>query len=226
MPSSKCPGPDGIQPIIYKHFWEELGTKIHDFISRVFATGLIPHVINTTYLSLIPKIPHPTCISDFRPIGLCNTIYKLITKIIASRLKPYMSSLISPLQTSFVPGRSIEENVIIIKEVAHIFNKAKRGKNIMALKIDLTKAFDSLKWGFIHDTLTDFGFPSLTIKLIMSCVSSSTISCLWNGEVTDSFQPTRGIRQGTLFPHISLSFALSVFPNSSKLPLQIRTGSL
>lgn len=68
------------------------------------------------------------------------------------RLKHFMPSLINPLQRSFVPGRSIEENIIIIKEVAHIFHKAKRGKNIMALKIDLTKAFDILEWGLIHDT--------------------------------------------------------------------------
>lgn len=107
-----------------------------------------------------------------------------------------MPSLINPLQRSFVPGRSIEENVILIKELAHIFHKAKRAKNIMALKINLMKAFDILEWGFIHDTLVGFAFPPILIKLIMSCISSSSISGLWNRKIADSFQPTRGIRQG------------------------------
>ena len=66
----------------------------------------------------------------------------------------------------------------------------------MAFKIDLTKAFDSLEWGFIRDTLLGFGFPHLLVKLIMSCISTSSIACLWNGEITQSFLPSRGIRQG------------------------------
>lgn len=114
-----------------------------------------------------------------------------------------MPSMINPLQTSFVSGRSIDENIIITKEVAHIFHKAKRGRNIMALKIDLPKAFDSLKWGFIRDTLIVFAIPDNLVHLIMSLISSSNNFCLWNGEVTQSFKLTRGIRQGgPLFSYI------------------------
>lgn len=82
MPSSKCLGPDGIQPIFYKQIWADLGSKITDFISQVFSSGVIPPHINKTYLSLVLKVHHPTHIKDCR---LCNTIYKLITKIVAMR---------------------------------------------------------------------------------------------------------------------------------------------
>ncbi|XP_021855317.1 uncharacterized protein [Spinacia oleracea] len=196
MDSMKCPGPDGIQSIFYKRFWGELYVSISDFIVDCFRNCCVPEELNRSYISLIPKSQCPTYISDFRPIGLCNTMYKLITKILVSRITPVLGSLISPLQSSFVPNRGIEENIIIVKEVAHFFNKARKGKRIMALKLDITKTYDSLEWSFIRETLLGFKFPNGMVNLIMNCVSSPIISVLWNGEVTKDFRPSRGIRQG------------------------------
>lgn len=114
-----------------------------------FECATIPEEINSSYITLIPKTDHPESMSDFRPIGLCNTIYKLITKIITHRLRPIICNLVSPLQSSFIKNRGIEDNVIVVKEVAHIFHKARKGRNKMALKLDLTKSYDSLEWAFI-----------------------------------------------------------------------------
>lgn len=152
---------------------------------------------------MIPKTNIPTCMKEFRLIGLCNSIYKLITKIISNRIKHFSPDLISPLQSSFIMNRTIDENVIITKEIARIFNKASKKSKCMALKIDLSKAFNSLEWSFIKDTLTWFNFPDKIINLIMSCITTASISILWNGQITDHFLLSRGIRQGgPLSPYI------------------------
>ncbi|XP_056688018.1 uncharacterized protein [Spinacia oleracea] len=192
----KSPGPDGIQPIFFQKHWAQIGHIIYDFCNSCFRNGKIPEDINRSYITLIPKNACPSTIAEFRPINLCNTIYKLITKIISSRLKTILGRIISPFQSSFIHGRGIEDNVILVKEMAHHFHKVKKRNKIMALKLDITKAYDSLEWDFIRETLLYFQFPSKMIDLIMSCITSLSISILWNGEICSNFKPSRGIRQG------------------------------
>ena len=204
MAPLKSLGPDGIQPIFYQQFWSNLNEQVVSFLNSCLDEGTVPKDINKSYLCLIPKKEAPSSIYDFRPIGLCNTILKLLTKTIASRIRGLMlPKLINPLQTSFVKDRTIDENIIIIKEVAHLFKRVKRGRNIMALKIDLTKAFESLEWAFIRETLLGFKFPVKLVNIIMKVITSPSISVLWNGEITSDFLPSRGIRQGDpLSPYI------------------------
>ncbi|XP_056688698.1 uncharacterized protein [Spinacia oleracea] len=196
MDPIKAPGPDGIQPIFFQKHWVQLGTIIFDFCNDCFLNGTIPEDINQSYITLIPKNPCPATIAEFRPIGLCNTIYKLVTKIISSRLKNILGRIISPFQSSFIHGRGIEDNVILVKEMAHHFHKVKKRNKIMALKLDITKAYDSIEWDFVRETLLFFNFPPNLISLIMSCISTPSISILWNGEICNAFKPSRGIRQG------------------------------
>ena len=203
MAPLKSPGGDGIQAVFFKNFWDQMGPSVIKLISNAFETNCIPSGLSDSLLALIPKIDPPVGCKDFRLIGLCNTVYKLITKVIANRIKPVLDGLIHPSQTSFVPGRNIQENVVIAKEMAFFFKKSPPTRNIMALKIDLSKAYDSLEWGFIRDTLYGFSFPNSLISLIMDCICSPAISLIWNGEVTKAFLPSRGIRQGDpLSPYI------------------------
>ncbi|XP_056692237.1 uncharacterized protein [Spinacia oleracea] len=179
--------------------------------------------INYSYIALIPKIYAPSFITEFQPIGLCNTIYKIITKIISSRLKLVLGRIVSPLQSSFIKGRGVEDNVILVKEMAHHFHKAKKRNKIMALKLDISKAYDSLEWDFIRDTLIYFDFPNKIIHLIMSCITSPVISILWNGEICDKFTPSRGIRQGD--PLSSYIFVLCLDRLSSMIEEKVQSGS-
>ncbi|KAH9783694.1 reverse transcriptase domain-containing protein [Citrus sinensis] len=132
----------------------------------------------------------------YRPISLCNVAYKTITKLLANRLQSILPSLIGPHQTSFVPGRHITENIVIAQEVVHSMRKKTGSTGFMAIKVDLEKAYNRLSWEFISDTLREARIPSDLIQVIMACITSVTMRVLWNGEATDEFSPSQGIRQG------------------------------
>ena len=114
--------------------------------------------------------------------------------MIVNRIRPFLADIVSPLQSAFVLGRKGVDNAIIIQELIHSMDKKKGRTGIMAIKLDLEKAYDWLEWGFIRDTLKLFKFPSHLISLIMSCVSTTSISILFNGGALEAFQPSRGIR--------------------------------
>jgi len=107
-----------------------------------------------------------------------------------------LDQIIGPFQSSFLPGRSTSDNAIILQEVVHTMRKSKRKKGDVVYKLDLEKAYDNVSWDFLKSCLEDFGFPTLTINLIMHCVTSSSLSLIWNGNRLPSFIPTKGLRQG------------------------------
>ena len=128
---------------------------------------------------------------NYKPISLCNIVYKIVTKVIVARLRPYLDKLISPLQAAFVPGRKGIDNAIIAQEVIHSINK-KRGKvGYMALKIDLEKVYNKLEWSFIKDMLIRINLLVDLVNIIMSCVSTVFTSILVNGDALESIYPSQ-----------------------------------
>ncbi|WCJ31242.1 DNAse I-like superfamily protein [Euphorbia peplus] len=199
----KAPGIDGMQTGVYQRHWSIMRSTVCSFIKKTFREGFFDDELNKTLIVLIPKKSKPDLFGDLRPISVCNVLYKIITKIIANRLKPHMPKLVQPQQTSFVAGKNITENIIIAQEAIHSMSKKTGRFGWMALKVDLEKAYDRLRWDFIEDTLLKFGLPDNVVRLFMFCISSSSFQILWNGSPTDSFRPTRGIRQGDpLSPYI------------------------
>ncbi|GAU41508.1 hypothetical protein TSUD_302460 [Trifolium subterraneum] len=196
MKPYKAPGPDGFQCIFFKQYWHLVGDDIFDLVKTAFHTGYFDPTISDTLISLIPKIDSPTTYRDFRPISLCNIVYKIITKVLVHRLRPILDSIIGPYQSSFLPGRGTSDNAIVLQEIIHFMRRSKRKKGFVAFKLDLEKAFDNVNWDFLKSCLHDFGFPNITIRLIMHCVTSSNFSLLWNGNKLPSFKPTHGLRQG------------------------------
>ena len=159
--------------------------------------------MNRTHIALIPTIHGPETLGNYRPLSLCNVGYKVVTKIIVARLRPYLDKLISPLQAAFVPGRKGINNAIIAQEIIHTLSKKWGKVCYMALKIDLEKAYNKLEWNFIRDTLIRVHMPADLIDIIMSCISTVSTSLLFNVEALDLIYPSRGIRQGNpLSPYL------------------------
>ncbi|QHO46030.1 LINE-1 retrotransposable element ORF2 protein [Arachis hypogaea] len=196
MGSLKAPGRDGIQAVFYQQHWQKVGVYLYNLVQNIFKNPTLVSDINETLLVLIPKIEPVSSLKHMRTINLCNVSYKVVTKILAKRLQTLMAKLVRPTQTSFVPGRHSSDNIIITQEVIHSIRNKKGGKGWMAIKIDLEKVYDRLKWSFINDTLMDIGFPSHITNLIYGCISSARMRVLWNGDELEEFTPSRGIRQG------------------------------
>ncbi|KAK2640627.1 hypothetical protein Ddye_028422 [Dipteronia dyeriana] len=137
-----------------------------------FKTGTSPDKINRTLITLVPKVPSLLNMSQLRPIRLCNTIYKTISKFVVQRLRSLLPNLISPNQVAFVPGRQIKDNIVVAQEVLHKFKSMKGKKGYIAWKIDLAKAYDKLQLSFIRNVIMEVGFDGKFVDLIMWCISS------------------------------------------------------
>ena len=142
-------------------------------VKNFFDNGTLDSDMNQTSIVLILKINHPESWSNFWPISLCYVTYKLITKILANRLKLLMYKLVNPLQASFIKGHHIIDNVIIPQEIIHSMEATKGRMGYMVAKIDLANAYNRLSWNFIIDTLFDIGFPHYCINLIIKCLTTS-----------------------------------------------------
>jgi hypothetical protein len=158
------------------------------------ASGLVLPALNATFLTLIPKEERVTNPKQFRPIALCNVIYKVITKVIATRLKPILPFLISKEQSGYVEGRQIMDSVILAHEIIHSLKTSRTPG--MLIKLDLSKAFDRVSWHYIRAVLVSFGFDHAWIRWVLQLTSSAFFSILVNGVPSKPFSPSRGIRQG------------------------------
>ncbi|KAK3204570.1 hypothetical protein Dsin_018616 [Dipteronia sinensis] len=138
---NKAPGPYGFNAHFFKITWNIVGEDVISALQEFFRSGLLLKELNATILALVPKVPNPSKIKDFRPISFCNTLYKIIAKIIANRIKPCLTDIISSSQLAFVAGRSIGDNILLVQELMRNYHK-----NVccpkLALKVDLMKAFD------------------------------------------------------------------------------------
>lgn len=195
MKKNKSPGPDGFNVNFFLHTWDIVGSDFLKAAHYFFNSGNMPHYINASIIALIPKNQNPSSMNDFRPISCCNTLYKCITKIIATGLSSTLHGLIDKSQAAFVKGRSISDNILIAQEVFNKYN-VNSGSSRAAFMLDISKAFDNCKWNFIVDVLILRGYPSPFIKWIHACISSARFSVKVNGESVGYFASSKGIRQG------------------------------
>jgi len=123
MGPTKSPGPDGFNALLFQHYWDIVEKDVLSLVQGVLAGGRLPSNLNHTNVVLIPKTKQPVHISEFRPISLCNVVYKIITKVISIQLKKILPHIISDTQSAFIPGRLITDNILIAYEIFHsMFN--------------------------------------------------------------------------------------------------------
>ena len=150
--------------------------------------------LNTSFISLIPKQYTTQSADKYKPIALCNVVYKIISKVVANRLKPLLPSLVSMEQACYVEGRKIINNIIQAHKVFHSLTINRKAGMIMQL--DIAKAYDKLSWNYIRKLLIAFGFDHSWVRWILALVTSSSFSILVNGSPLEIFSPSRGLRKG------------------------------
>ena len=208
---SKAPSPDGFTSLFFKKAWSIVGSDVTEAMESFFNSGCMLREINCTIIALVPKVPNPESMHDYRPISCCNTIFKCISKIIASRIKMCLPDIINPSQSAFVHGRSIADNVLIIQDLMHNRNN---GRPRCALKIDIKKAYDTIGWSCIIDILSKLGTPANILKCIKACITTPSFYVAVNGELAGFFASKRGLRQGDPLSPLLFIIVMEAFSRS------------
>jgi hypothetical protein len=222
MRNDASPGPDGLNAAFYKAAWKWIGEDITKLVHNFYLNGYLPQQLNETNIALIPKKLHCSQPQDFRPISLCNVIYKILAKSLANRIKPHLPSKIIDAQQAFIEGRRISNNVIVAQEITHTYSLSSWKQKGFMIKIDLAKAFDRLEWSFIVMALQKQGFSNHFINLVKACISNPKFSVIVNGNHHGKFKSQRGIRQGCpLSPYL---FVIAI--NELAIQLQEETRKI
>ena len=201
-----APKLDGMSPIFFKSCSNFISKDVIAASLDILNSGSMIDNLNHTFISLIPKTKTPKTAKDFQPISLCNVLYKIISKTIANRLKKLLPKLVSETQSAFMSDRLISDNILIAFETLHHLKNKRKGKlGFMALKLNISKAYDKVEWVFMEKLMAKLGFADRWISLISSCIRFVSYSILVNGEPHDHFAPNRGLRQGNpLSPYLFL----------------------
>ena len=194
LSSNRAPGMDGFNGAFYKATWHLISKDLLEAVNNVLQSNHLLAQVNHTILCLVPKKIVPVTVEDYRPIALCNVIYRIISKLLSTRLKPLLPGIIGPNQSAFIKGRRITDSILLAHELCHSLH-SNVGRAHMCIKIDLSQAFDSLNRTFLCEALQRLAFKNKWIDWVSMCLNS-TFSLRINGELTSPSSTSIGVRQG------------------------------
>jgi hypothetical protein len=180
MPSDKAPGPDGFSGAFFKSCWEIIKVdlmRVIQLFGNLHAENL--HWLNSANVVLLPKKEGAEQVADFRPISLIHGVAKIISKMLAIRLAPFMNDLVSNAQIAFIKKQSIHDNFLYVKNLATRFHKSRIPA--LLLKLDIRKAFDSISWEYMLDLLQRRGFPPRFRDWVAALFTTASSRVLLNG---------------------------------------------
>jgi hypothetical protein len=187
----KAPGPDGFPARFFQKNWNTMREDVTRAVQNFLVTGVMPCGVNDTSIMLLPKKEEPKNLKDFRLISLCNIIYKVVCKCLVNRLHPLLQDLIDHVHSAFVLGRMITDNVLIAFECLHAMEQGNnKCKEFGVLKLDLTKAYDRVDWGYLEGVLLWLGFHQQWMQWIMACVTTVWYSARFNNVPLEPFTPS------------------------------------
>lgn len=192
----QAPGPDGLPALFFQKCWNVVGKEVKNMVLQVLNHEKDHLEFNQTFIVLISKCKKPRSPKEFRPISLCNAVMKLVSKSIANMVKRLIPDIIDEGQKSFMGGRLITDNALVEMEYFYWMKKKKKGKKgVMALKLEMLKAYDRVERSFVVSVLEAMEFPKRMVNLIsiFSVVPSpsqwTARSEVFPGEGTPSRRP-------------------------------------